>query len=143
MWIRMKRIESTSPAQTREAGRRLAETLSPGAVLALVGELGCGKTAIVKGVVDYFGDGGEVTSPTFTLVNEYVGSVPVYHFDVYRLEHPDPEQCDWMDDYLFGDGICLIEWADNIRAVLPGGTIRVEFAKDPGRGENYREITIC
>lgn len=139
----MKCVESTGPEQTREVGRRLAETLKPGAVLALVGDLGCGKTAFVKGIVDYFGDGDEVVSPTFTLVNEYAGRLPVYHFDVYRLEQPDPEQCDWMDDYLFGEGICLIEWADNIREILPRETIRVEFAKNPEKGENYREIRIC
>lgn len=139
----MKRIETESPEQTREIGRQIAKTLEPGAVLALVGDLGCGKTAFVKGVVDFFGDGDEVTSPTFTLVNEYDGTLPVYHFDVYRLEHPDPEQCDWMDDYLFGDGVCLIEWADNILAVLPRETIRIEFTKDPQRGENFREIKIC
>ncbi len=139
----MKIFETNTPEQTRALGREIAADLTEGSVLALVGDLGCGKTAFVKGIVDYFGDGEDVTSPTFTLVNEYDGDIPVYHFDVYRLENPNVDECDWMDDYLFGDGVCLIEWADNIRAILPNGTIRVEFKKDPERGENFREIKIC
>ena len=139
----MKCYETESSAQTRMLGQQTAKNLKSGDVLALVGDLGCGKTAFVKGVVDFFGNGDDVTSPTFTLVNEYEGSLPIYHFDVYRLENPSPDECDWMDDYLFGSGICLIEWADNIRAVLPKNTIRIEFSKDSARGENYREIKIC
>ena len=139
----MKRFETQSPGETRALGRELAQTLAPGAILALVGDLGCGKTAFVKGIVDAFGDGEEVTSPTFTLVNEYEGTVPVYHFDVYRLENPTVEECDWMEDYFFADGICLIEWADNIKAVLPEHTLRITFAKNPEKGEDYREIIIC
>ena len=139
----MKRFTTTSPEETRSLGREIAKTLTPGAILALAGDLGCGKTAFVKGVVDAFGDGDEVTSPTFTLVNEYQGSIPVYHFDVYRLENPSIEECDWMDDYFFADGICLIEWADNIRDVLPEHTIRIAFSKDPEQGEDYREIILC
>ena len=139
----MKRFETQSPGETRALGRELAQTLAPGAILALVGDLGCGKTAFVKGIVDAFGDGEEVTSPTFTLVNECEGTVPVYHFDVYRLENPSVEECDWMDDYFFADGICLIEWADNIKAVLPEHTLRITFAKNPEKGVDYREIIIC
>ena len=139
----MKIFETNTPEQTRALGRKVAADLAEGSVLALVGDLGCGKTAFVKGIVDYFGDGEDVTSPTFTLVNEYDGDIPIFHFDVYRLENPNLDECDWMDDYLFGDGICLIEWADNIRTVLPEGTIRVEFKKDLNRGENFREIKIC
>ena len=82
-----------------------------------------------------------VTSPTFTLVNQYDGNLTVYHFDVYRLENPSVDECDWMDDYLFGDGICLIEWADNIKRVLPDTTVRIEFEKNPN-DENERIITI-
>ncbi|MBO5364292.1 MAG: tRNA (adenosine(37)-N6)-threonylcarbamoyltransferase complex ATPase subunit type 1 TsaE [Clostridia bacterium] len=139
----MRKFETTSPEETFAVGQIIAKDLYPGAVVALVGDLGCGKTAFVKGVTAYFGEGEQVVSPTFTLVNEYDGEVPIYHFDVYRLENPSLEECDWMDDYLFGDGICLIEWADNIREILPENTLRIEFAKDPQKGENYREITIC
>ena len=139
----MQRWETESPAQTRAIGKEFAKTLSPGAVVALTGDLGCGKTAFVQGVMEYFGDSTQVVSPTFTLVNEYDGTLPVYHFDVYRLENLLPEQCDWMDDYLFGDGVCLIEWAEHVRAVLPKDTIWIRFAKNPARGEDYREITQC
>ena len=139
---RMKALEryvTYSEEETRNLGVELAKRLSPGAVVALSGDLGCGKTAFTKGVTSYFGDVEDVTSPTFTLVNEYDGSVVIYHFDVYRLENPSLEECDWMDDYLFGDGICLIEWADNIKNVLPENTIWVRFAKSPD-DENCREI---
>ncbi len=139
----MKKFITTSPEETYRLGQQFAKELCSGAVVALVGDLGCGKTAFVKGVVGFFGNAEDVVSPTFTLVNEYDGEIPVYHFDVYRLENPSLEECDWMDDYLFGDGICLIEWADNIKAALPENTIRITFKKAPEKGENYREITIC
>lgn len=138
----MEKYISNSEAETREIGREFAKRLKKGAIAALVGDLGCGKTAFVKGVVSHFGDDYDVTSPTFTIVNEYDGSMPVYHFDVYRLENPSPEQCDWMDDYFFGDGVCLVEWADNIKSVLPRETIRVEFSKVDDEGENVRKIVI-
>lgn len=139
----MKKYQTNTPEETRALGKKIAESLDSGAILALVGDLGCGKTAFVKGIVDYFSDGDMVTSPTFTLVNQYDGDMTVYHFDVYRLNNPSPDQCDWIDDYLFGDGICLIEWADNIAQILPANTIRVEFSKNPNLGDNFREIKIC
>lgn len=128
--------------ETQALGRKFSEKLTPGAIVALSGDLGCGKTAFVKGIVSRFGKSDDVTSPTFTLVNEYDGSLPIYHFDVYRLENPSPQECDWMDDYLFGDGICLIEWADNIRNILPDNTIWVNFSKNCDIDESYREIEI-
>ena len=139
----MEIIKTNSPEETRVFGKCFAESLEEGDVVALVGDLGCGKTAFVQGVAEYFGCLDEVTSPTYTLVNQYDGDMVIYHFDVYRLENPDLAECDWMDDYLFGDGVCLIEWADNIKAVLPDNTIRIEFSKDPEKGEDYREIRIC
>ena len=139
----MKKFETASFEETYTLGKKFAEKLAPGAVVALIGDLGCGKTAFVKGVAGYFGDDAQVVSPTFTLVNEYDGEIPIYHFDVYRLENPSLEECDWMDDYLFGDGICLLEWADRVSAVLPDSTVWVEFKKDPEKGETYREITVC
>ena len=128
--------------ETRELGYKFAERLAPGAIIALSGDLGCGKKAFVKGVAEYFGSDDDVTSPTFTLVNEYYGDMTVYHFDVYRLENPSLDECDWMDDYFFGDGVCLIEWADNIRNVLPDETLWVNFSKNPDMGDDYREIEI-
>lgn len=138
----MEEYITNSPEQTAELGKELAARLAPGDILALQGDLGCGKTAFVKGITAYFGDGEQVSSPTFTLVNEYEGSIPVYHFDVYRLEHPSPEECDWMDDYLFGEGICLIEWAEKVREILPENTLWVQFEKQPEQGDTVRKITL-
>ncbi len=138
----MKKFITYNEAETRQLGYNFAQKLSSGSVVALSGDLGCGKTAFVKGVAAYFGYRGDVTSPTFTLVNEYEGKVNIYHFDVYRLENVNIDECDWMDDYLFGDGICLIEWADNIREILPRETIWVHFKKDTEKGCDFREITI-
>ncbi len=138
----MKKFVTKCEEETRCLGREIAKKLMAGAVVALSGDLGCGKTAFVKGVAAHFGYSGDVTSPTFTLVNEYEGDLSVYHFDVYRLENISIDECDWMDDYLFGDGICLIEWADNIKAVLPKETVWVRFAKNTEQGYDYREITV-
>ncbi len=138
----MEKYITNSEKETQNIGQEFAKSLTAGSIVALVGDLGCGKTAFVKGVMSYFGDPLEVSSPTYTLVNEYDGQLPIYHFDVYRLENPSVEQCDWMDDYFFGDGICLIEWADNISAVLPDDTIRIEFKKLEDKDEFSREITI-
>lgn len=139
----MKKYISNSEEGTRKAAAEIAAGLKPGDVIALNGDLGAGKTAFVKGIAEYFSCEDDVTSPTFTLVNEYGGDVCIYHFDVYRLENPSIEECDWMDDYFFGDGICIIEWADNIKSVLPADSIRIDILKDPLKGEDYREIIVC
>lgn len=138
----MKSFITHSEGDTKKLGAEVASKLKAGAVVALAGDLGCGKTAFVKGVAEHFGCEDEVSSPTYTLVNEYDGRLKVYHFDVYRLNHPTVEECDWLDEYLFGDGVCLIEWADNIREVLPDETIWIGFKKLSENGENEREITI-
>ena len=138
----MEIFRTVSPEETESAALRFAERLGPGSVVALTGPLGAGKTAFVKGIAARFGE-ATVTSPTYTLVNHYDGSLPVYHFDVYRIEDPDDDTRLWHDEYLFGDGVCVIEWADNIADMLPEGTVRVEISKDPAMGENFREIKIC
>ncbi len=139
----MKIYESRSAAETMELASEFAKTLKPGDIIALSGELGAGKTAFTKGVAGFFGvPEDEVSSPTFTMVNEYSGDLTVYHFDAYRLENVSADSCDWMDDYFFGDGICLIEWAVNIEAVLPEGYIDVRIEKDPEKGNDYRKIII-
>ncbi|MBE7023010.1 MAG: tRNA (adenosine(37)-N6)-threonylcarbamoyltransferase complex ATPase subunit type 1 TsaE [Clostridia bacterium] len=138
----MKVFESCSEAETRSIAKKFAEALEPGSIIALRGDLGAGKTAFTKGIADYFCIDSDVSSPTFTIVNEYNGSLDLYHFDAYRLENVDPESCDWMDDYFFGDGVCIIEWAQNIEAVLPKGYFDVRIEKNPSKGEDYREILI-
>jgi len=139
----MVKYISRSEAETIEIAENIAKTLKSGDVVALCGELGAGKTAFVKGVSGYFGATDAVSSPTFTIVNEYNGSLDIYHFDAYRLENVSIDECDWLDDYLFGDGICLIEWAENIENVLPEGYIKIRISKNPDEGEDYREIEVC
>lgn len=138
----MKKFVSHSEGQTKEIAKEFAKELVAGNVIALVGDLGAGKTAFTKGIAEFFGIEGEVSSPTFTIVNEYNGSLDLFHFDAYRLENVDPDQCDWMDDYFFGGGICIIEWAQNIEKVLPKGYFLVRIEKNPEMGEDYREILI-
>ena len=138
----MERFLCHSEAETKEVAKKFAERLTPGAIVALLGDLGAGKTAFTKGVAEFFEIEGDVSSPTFTVVNEYNGKLDIYHFDAYRLENVDADNCDWMDDYFFGDGVCLIEWAQNIEAVLPEGYYEVKIEKNPNMGDDYREITV-
>ena len=114
---------SNSPEQTADAGTQCARNAQTGDVFALTGDLGAGKTQFVKGFVAGIGANAEVTSPTFTLIHEYSGGrIPVYHFDFYRLESSDEVARLGLDEYLFGDGVCIIEWADRFRELLPNGT---------------------
>ena len=127
---------SDSPERTAEAGAQCARNALLGDVLGLTGDLGAGKTQFVKGFVAGMGANTEVTSPTFTLIHEYGGGrVPVYHFDFYRLESPDEVTRLGLDEYLFGDGVCIIEWADRFKELLPSGTrwISLEVRSDSER----------
>ena len=127
---------SDSPAATAAAGAECASRAEKGDVFALTGDVGAGKTQFVKGFVAGVGSGEQVTSPTFTLIHEYSsGRVPVYHFDFYRLETPDELARLGLDEYLFGDGVCIMEWADRFRDVLPPGTrwITLESRSDTER----------
>lgn len=100
----------------------MASRLRPGAVVALNGELGAGKTQFVKGLAAGLGFVGEVTSPTFTLIHEYVGGrLPIYHFDFYRLEQEEEVVQLGLEEYLLGDGVCVIEWAGKFRQLIPDG----------------------
>lgn len=136
----MKKYISGSEAETQEIAEKFASQLKSGSVVALSGDLGAGKTAFVKGIAKHFSADCGVSSPTFTIVNEYNGDIDIYHFDAYRLEGADISQCDWIDDYLFGDGICVIEWAEYIKDILPENTLYVKILKNAEIGDNYREI---
>src|SRR5438445_4240567 len=107
-------------AATEALGRRFAKALFPGAVVALVGQLGAGKTHLVRAIAEGLGvaDGRAVTSPTFVLIQEYEGRLPVYHFDVYRLAGAAPFADLGAHEYLEGDGVCLVEWADRVEGQL-------------------------
>ena len=119
---------SGSPAETIAFGRQLAAMLQPGDVLALSGDLGAGKTCLVKGIAAGLGITHEVTSPTFTLIHEYRGGrLPLAHIDLYRLETVGAAVAIGIEDYLSGPGVAVIEWAERIAALLPAQTRRIHL----------------
>jgi tRNA threonylcarbamoyladenosine biosynthesis protein TsaE len=131
---------SNSPAETEAIGRQLAERIDLGAVLALKGELGSGKTLFVKGLVAGLGSSADVTSPTFTIAHEYQGGrLPVYHFDFFRLEDSQSLARLGLDDYFFGDGLSVIEWADRFPEFIPEQARRILFEI---KSETQRAITF-
>ena len=133
---------SHSEAETEDLGRRLAAALSPGAVVACRGGLGMGKTAFTRGLAQGLGYEGRVTSPTFTIVNEYEGrGLPLFHFDMYRLEGAgDLFDIGW-EDYLDRGGVCAVEWSERVEEALPEDAVTVSFARCP-EAENWRVITM-
>ncbi|WP_455581067.1 tRNA (adenosine(37)-N6)-threonylcarbamoyltransferase complex ATPase subunit type 1 TsaE [Dysosmobacter sp.] len=132
---------SRSPAETEALGARLAAALSPGAVVAYTGGLGMGKTAFTRGLARGLGCTGRVTSPTFTIVNEYEGRVPLFHFDMYRLPDEDSLFDIGWEDYLDRGGICAVEWSEQVSGALPPDAVRVDIARHPDC-EDWRRITI-
>jgi tRNA threonylcarbamoyladenosine biosynthesis protein TsaE len=136
---RLERLVSTSPQETRAIGARLGARLEPGAVVALIGELGAGKTCFLQGVAEGLGVTGEVTSPTFVLVNEYRGRLPVHHLDAYRTESLTELVDIGVEEMFHGDGVTLVEWADKLLPLLPAHAVTVTIS---GLGDEPREITI-
>lgn len=114
---------------TEEFGRRLGALLFPGAVIALVGQLGAGKTHLTRAVAEGLGvkNSAAVNSPTFVLIQEYVARLPIYHFDAYRLGGAREFAELGVDEYFRGDGVCLVEWADKVDATLPAEHLRIEI----------------
>ena len=133
---------SHSEAETEDLGRRLAAALSPGAVVAYRGDLGMGKTAFTRGLARGLGYEGRVTSPTFTIVNEYEGpGLPLFHFDMYRLEDAgDLFDIGW-EDYLDRGGVCAVEWSERVEEALPEDAVTVSIARCP-ENEGWRIITL-
>ena len=122
-------IELDSEEETERLGQALADVCDPGCVIGLIGPLGAGKTRLVRAVAESLGvDPGAIASPTFVLIHEYEGRIPVYHFDVFRLESPREFEDLGVADYWSAGGVCLVEWADRVRALLPVDTwqIRIE-----------------
>ncbi|MDR9419806.1 tRNA (adenosine(37)-N6)-threonylcarbamoyltransferase complex ATPase subunit type 1 TsaE [Gracilimonas sp.] len=135
-----KTIISKSVDETIQAGKELGKQLQPGDVVRLDGDLGAGKTHFVKGVASYFGIQPEkVSSPTYTLIHEYSGTLPVYHFDCYRLEHEQEALEIGAEEYFYGEGVCLIEWPEKIEGLIPEDAIRVDILHQP---EERRKIII-
>ncbi len=132
---------SGSVEETEQLGQALAEHLGPGAVVAFTGDLGAGKTAFVRGLARGLGIPDRVTSPTFTIVNEYEGGrLPLFHFDMYRLASSEELFDIGWEDYLARGGVCAVEWSENIADALEGDLVRVDLRR--GDGENERIITI-
>jgi tRNA threonylcarbamoyladenosine biosynthesis protein TsaE len=119
---------SNSAAETEAFGLRFADQVNAGSVLALQGDLGAGKTHFTKGLVTGLGSGAAVTSPTFTIINEYLGGqFPIYHFDFFRLEDEKRLTVIGLDDYFFGDGVCVVEWADRFERLIPEQARWIQF----------------
>lgn len=130
-------------AQTREFGLELAKRLKKGDILALSGDLGTGKTALTKYVAEGLGIQETITSPTFTIVQEYSsGRLPLYHFDVYRLGDPEEMYELGYEEYFYGDGVCIVEWADLIEELLPEDAMRIEITCGQQEGERIYQCTF-
>ena len=137
------RVETNSPEETFDLGRRMGADAKPGQIYTLNGDLGAGKTIFTKGMAAGLGIEEPVSSPTFTIVQEYSGGrLPLYHFDVYRIGEPEEMEEIGYDDYFFAEGVCLIEWAELIRELLPERVISVSIEKDLEKGFDYRLIHI-
>ena len=131
---------SHSPQETEAIGEMLGKTLRSGTVIAYRGGLGMGKTAFTRGLARGLGYTGRVTSPTFTIVNEYSGRLPLFHFDMYRLPDSDALFDIGWEDYLDRGGVCAVEWSENVSDALPEDTLRVTIAR--GTEVNDRIITV-
>lgn len=136
------KFESFSAEETYALGKKLGEEAKPGAVYCLSGDLGVGKTVFTKGFAVGLGVTDTVNSPTFTIVQVYNGRMPFYHFDVYRIEEPEEMEEIGYEDYFYGDGACMIEWAELIGELIPESAVKVRISKDLQKGTDYRLITV-
>ena len=136
-------IESFSPEETLELGRKMGREAQPGEVYTLIGDLGVGKTVFTQGIAEGLEIDEAICSPTFTIVQVYEeGRMPFYHFDVYRIG--DIEEMDEIgyEDYFYGEGLCMIEWANLIEEIIPSHHKEITIEKDLEKGFDYRRITI-
>ena len=137
----MQTIITHSPEETRALGERLARLLQPGAVVAFTGDLGAGKTAFISGMAQGLDIPERVTSPTFTIVNEYEGGrLPLFHFDMYRLGSADELFHIGWEDYLARGGVCAVEWSENVAEAIEDDAVRVDIAR--GEDDNSRIIRV-
>lgn len=136
-------FETNSEKETYELGLKIGRECEPGQIYTLIGDLGVGKTVFVKGFAEGLGITEYINSPTFTIVQVYdEGKLPLYHFDVYRIEDEDEMYEVGFDEYLYGDGVCLIEWADLVKGLIPKKHTRIEIKKDLDKGFDYRSISL-
>ena len=134
-------VETYGAEETFALGQRIGEQAFPGEVYTLIGELGVGKTVFTQGVAKGLGIRGVVTSPTFTILQIYEdGRMPFYHFDVYRIGDVEEMEEIGCEDCFYGEGLCLVEWADRIREILPKQYREVTICKDLAKGMDFRQI---
>ena len=136
----MMQITTHSADETQALGQKLASRLAPGDVIAYFGDLGAGKTAFTRGLAQGLGITDPVTSPTYTIVNEYLGQRELIHFDMYRLSSADELFDIGWEDYLERGGVCVVEWSENVADALPQDAVVVTIAR--GEGDNERIITV-
>lgn len=134
--------ETQSEKETFEIGYQLAVQSKPGDIYCLLGDLGVGKTVFSKGFATGLGITEPITSPTFTIVQVYEGEKPLYHFDMYRIEDEDELEMIGYEDYFYGKGVCLVEWANNVEDVIPKDAKWIIIEKDLEKGFDYRKITM-
>ncbi len=136
-------FESMGPEETAEFAEKLGREARSGGVYCLSGDLGVGKTIFTKGFAKGFGVSEMVTSPTFAIMNSYKGTeLPLYHFDVYRISSGEELEETGCMEYFYGDGVCLVEWAEIVQDVIPEEALWITIEKDYGRDEDYRRITL-
>lgn len=136
-------FESNSEEQTYRFAKELAIKSKSGDIYALIGDLGVGKTAFTKGFAAGLDIDEPIVSPTFTFVQVYdSGRMPLYHFDVYRIGDPDEMEEIGYEDYFYGDGVSIMEWADLVEDILPDSVIRITITKDLSKGTDYRRISV-
>lgn len=135
--------ETFSPEETLAFGEELGKKAKPGQVYTLIGDLGVGKTVLTQGIAQGLGIEEPICSPTFTIVQEYhTGRMPFYHFDVYRIGCVEEMDEIGFEDYVYGDGLTMIEWANLIEEILPEQYYRITIEKDLEKGFDYRKITV-
>lgn len=128
--------------KTVDIGLQIGKLASSGDIICLIGDLGTGKTHITKGIAKGLQIYDHITSPTFNIVNEYNGRLNLYHFDVYRVNDPDEIDAIGFDEYIFGDGVSIIEWANYIEELIPKEYLQIKIEKLPHMGENFRKIIL-
>lgn len=139
----MKIIETNTAKETFEFGKKIGEEAKPGQVYTLIGDLGVGKTVFTQGLAEGLGIEDAISSPTFTIVQIYEeGRLPLYHFDVYRIGDVEEMEEIGYEDYFYGEGVSLIEWANLIEEILPDQYTEIRIEKDLEKGFDYRKITV-
>lgn len=136
-------IETNSAEETYALGKKIGQEALPGQIYTLIGDLGVGKTVFTQGVADGLEIDEPISSPTFTIVQVYeTGRLPFYHFDVYRIGDISEMDEIGYEDYFYGDGVCMIEWANLVQEILPEQYFQITIEKDLSKGFDFRRITI-